>query len=205
MLKVFRNVVVALLAVIAFAGCARDAKLELTSDQRAVVKAAEDYAAALGKGDYEAMWNLLSIESQEWVVRQLEGDGGLRQSVINQARALESPSLPAEERKRIEIYLRGQPTVDELKEMRTGRQYYVWRLKQTTTDTQKAETARLFSFENVREVVVSGNSATLVLKAGEPDRYTFSRDREGWKLGLPPSRRKELEANRQKEHDEAGE
>ncbi|MCC6572948.1 MAG: hypothetical protein IT462_04070 [Planctomycetes bacterium] len=184
------------------AACPRDPRLELTPDQQAVVTAAERYAVALGKSDYEGMWNLLSPSSQEWVVRNLEGEGGVRMTIALKTKELETNALAGKEKAEAEAYLARMPKAPELKEM-TGKDYYIWQLKRTVTDAQRAETARLFNFSNVREVVVPANSdmATLVLKAGDPDRYTFVRARDGWKLELPQKRLLDLDAARMKEVD----
>jgi hypothetical protein len=182
-----------ILFALLLAGCTGSS--EWTPEQEAVFDAVQTWNTAYAGQDTDALWKMLSPDSKEWYRRELEGEGGLRQTVKMDRAALHE-GTPAEERERIEKFLATLPTDPE---KMTPKDYYKWKLTPKLTQEAAEANARLFARTNIQEISVQGDKAVMVLKEGKPDRYSWVRHDGDWKFDLPPSTMRALEEARQRE------
>lgn len=158
-----------------------------------------DWSKAVSNQDGESMWDMLSPDAQEVYKRELEGEGGVRQTVkLNKAALAPDARTPDAERERIRKLLETLP--DDPDSM-TPKQYYVWRMTPDLTQEGAERTARLFDLSNVQEIAVQAEKATVVLKNGNPDRYSWVRHDGVWKFDLHPSILRALEDARKRERE----
>lgn len=172
---------------------------EWTTEQLEVHQAMLDWSKAVSNQDGESMWDMLSPDAQEVYKRELEGEGGVRQTVkLNKAALAPDARTPDAERERIRKLLETLP--DDPDSM-TPKQYYVWRMTPDLTQEGAERTARLFDLSNVQEIAVQAEKATVVLKNGNPDRYSWVRHDGVWKFDLHPSILRALEDARKRERE----
>lgn len=167
----------------------------LNSKQQAVHAVALAWAENVEREDLDAIWELVS---KDWklVLEQYRRQAWIE--VVNLNLALKSPSLPAEERQRIERDLAEKfPSADpETMKRMTAKEYYIWTLAEEINEENKRYTRWHLSHENVREIVIDGAEATLVVRQGEPERVWFVREGEVWKRTVSPAMKRELEKAR---------
>lgn len=170
---------------------------EWTPDQKAVHQAMLEWSGAVTKRDAEAMWEMISPDAQEIFRRELEAPGGAKQTVKLTKASLDPASLiSAERRKEFEELLSSLP---ENVEKMTPKDYYVWRMTPKLTSENALQTERLWSKDNVSSISIDGDRATVVVKNGDPDRYSWVRHDGVWKFDLKPSILRALETARQLE------
>ncbi|MEZ5993816.1 MAG: hypothetical protein R3E76_15890 [Planctomycetota bacterium] len=186
----------ALLLVFALvAACPQDT--EWTPEQKGVHQAMMDWSGAVTKRDAEAMWEMISPDAQEIYRRELEAPGGAKQTVKLTQASLEPGSLiSAKRRKELEELLASLPkNVEKM----TPKDYYVWRMTPELTSENALNTERLLAKDNVSSISIDGDRATVELKNGDPDRYSWVRHDGVWKFDLKPSILRALETARQLE------
>jgi len=189
-----------LLILAVLSGCVSDASTDWTEDQRAVHAAMSGWSSAASKGDIGAMWDALTPDAQDVYQRELTGKNGVRESVLQLKAALEPGTLaPPEEQARVRKVL---ATLPESPDKMTAKDYYEWRVKPDLTPQKTANTAQLFAKANIKEISVTGDSATVLLNNGDPDRYTWKKVGGVWKFDLPPSILRALETVRRREAGE---
>jgi hypothetical protein len=184
----------ALLAVLALSACGGP---DWNADQSAVYQAMRDWTAATTGKDANAMWEMLSPDAREMWKRELEGVGGVRTRVQMGKVALQQGSLISpEQRRKIEAELSEMPPDPD---KMTAQEYYVWRVGPKLTAEEAERTSTLYSRQNVAEIEVDGDRATVILKNGDPDRISWVRHEGHWKFDLKPSTLRALEEVREKE------
>lgn len=192
-----RWLIVLLLAV---AACTADPAADWDTDQRAVHAAMAAWAGAASKGDLDAMWDMLTPDAQEVYQRELTGKNGVRESVVLLKASLAPDSeAPPEEKQRVEKVLK---TLPQEPEKMTAKDYYKWRVEPDLTPTKTANTAQLFAKANIKGITITGDTATVLLANGDPDRYTWKKSAGDWKFDLPPSILRALETVRRREAGE---
>lgn len=158
-----------------------------------------EWAEAVMKQDTDALWDRLSPDAQEWFKRELEGTNppGARATVkMNKAFLEPGARTTEEDRQRVIALLATLPPDPE---SMTPKDYYAWRIKAELTPEGSERTHRLFSKANIKEIVVEGDRATVILKNGDPDRYSWVRHDGVWKNDLKPSILRALEDARKRE------
>lgn len=195
--RLVRYAMPALFLLCALCGCTPGPGDNWNADQKAVYDAMQGWTKAVSKGDIDAMWDRLTPDAQEIYDRELKGRRGI-QETVRQLKAGISPDArtPAEERARIEKALKELPPEPE---KMTAKDYYRWRVTPDLTPTRAANNAALFAKANIVEISVQGQTATVVLKDGQPDRYNWKKSGGDWKFDLPPSILRALEATRERE------
>ncbi|MBZ0136477.1 MAG: hypothetical protein K8I27_08910 [Planctomycetes bacterium] len=170
-----------------------------TSEQQGVHDAMLAWSKAVSNQNADAMWEMLSPDAQEFYKRELEGEGGVRQAVkMNRAALKPEARTPESERERIRKLLGALPdNPDNL----TPQAYYGWRVTPELTQEGASRTSGLFERSNVSTISVQGDSATAVLKNGNPDRYSWVRHDGVWKFDLHPSILRALEETRKRENE----
>lgn len=189
----------ALLLVLSLLLAACPQQIELNPDQEAVHKAMQEWADSVMKKDTDALWDRLSPDAQDWYRRELEGTSppGVRATVKMNKAALEPDARTSEEdRQRIITLLATlPPDPDKM----TPKDYYAWRLKPELTPEGSERTHRLFSKSNLKDIEIEGDRATVILKSGDPDRYSWVRHSGVWKFDVKPSILRALEEARKRE------
>jgi len=167
------------------------------ADQTAVHDAMNDWSAAVTRGDGEALWEMLSPDAQEIYRRELEAPKGVRQTVkLNKASLGPDSKMAEEEKDRVRKLLATLP--DDPDKM-TPKDYYIWRINPSLTPEGAQRTEALFAKSNVKEISIQGDNATVVLKNGNPDRYSWVRHKGVWKFDVKPSILRALEDARRRE------
>jgi hypothetical protein len=87
-------------------------------------------------------------------------------------------------RKEVEEHLK---TLPENPDDMSAEDYYAWRVKKDLTPGNIENQIRLFSRENVENIVIDVDRATVELKHGEPSKYSWRRDDGVWKFDVMPS------------------
>lgn len=176
--------IIAITIGLSLSGCPEQ-KTEWTDEQKAVHAASQEWAKAFQEQDAAALWDMLSPDSKEWYKRELEGEGGLRQTVkLDKAALKPGARTPPEERERIEKFLATLPKdPDDM----SPKDYYIWKQTPIMTQENAASTAGAFEKANIQEIEIAGDKATMVVKSGKPDRYSWVRHDGVWKFDLPPS------------------
>ena len=189
---------IAIIAVLAASGCPEH-KTEWTDDQKAVHAASLEWSKAFQEQDAAALWEMLSPDSKDWYKRELEGEGGLRQTVkLDKAALKPGARTPPEERERIEKFLATLPIdPDDM----SPKDYYIWKQTPNLTQENAASTAGAFEKANIQEIEINGDKATMVVKSGKPDRYSWVRHDGVWKFDLPPSILRALEDARKRANE----
>lgn len=187
--------IITIIFAFAVSGCPQET--EWTAEQKDVHDAMLAWSKAVSAQDGEAMWEMLSPDAQELYERELKGEGGVRQTVkLNQAAIRPDARTPEDERERIKKMLK---TLPEDPDAMSVKEYYVWRLTPDLTQEGADRTARLFDKTNISLISIEGENATVVLKKGDPDRYSWVRHDGVWKFDLPPSILRALEDTRKRE------
>lgn len=194
-----RSVLALWLALVAFSlgACTNDPSADWSDDQRAVHGAMLDWSAAASKGDVAAMWDMLTPDAQEVYQRELTGKNGVRETVLQLKASLAPDSQAAPEE--MERVAKALKTLPEAPEKMSAKDYYEWRIRPDLTPERTANTAQLFAKTNLKEILVTGDSATVLLLNGDPDRYTWKKSGGVWKFDLPPSILRALETVRRRE------
>lgn len=169
-----------------------------TEDQQAVYAAMQDWSKAVSEQDGDAMWEMLSPDAQEIYERQLKGEGGARQIVAMDKAALEPDSLLSEEDK--QKARRRLASLPENPEKMTAKDFYLWRIEGQFSQESIRDQVRLFDRSNIEEIQVSGGKASVKLKSGDPDRYSWVRHDGVWKFDLHPSILRALKDARAREN-----
>jgi hypothetical protein len=191
------NLTLLLLCPLLLAACPQ--QIELNPDQEAVHKAMMEWADFVMKKDTAGMWDRLSPDAQDWFRRELEGTSppGVRATVKMNKAALEPGARTSEEdRQRIITLLATLPPEPE---KMTPKDYYAWRVTPQLTPEGSERTHRLFSKSNIKAIEIEGDRATVVLKSGDPDRYSWVRHGGVWKNDVKPSILRALEDARKRE------
>jgi hypothetical protein len=166
-------------------------------DQRGVYAAMQAWSASASKGELETLWSMLTPDAQQIYERELTGIHGVRMTVKLDKAALAPDALtPPEERRKAEARLKMHP--DEPDKL-SAREYYIWRVKRELTPQSAANTARLFARENIKDIEVKGDSATVVLHHGDPGLYYWKKVKGDWKFDVRPSILHALESVRRRE------
>lgn len=188
----------AAILVLSLAATACGGGADWNADQTAVHKAMRDWAGAVTAKDANVMWEMLSPDAREIYRRELEAPGGARTVVKLNKEALKDPDskLSPERRKEIEADL---TTLPPNPDAMSAQEYYVWRVAPDLTADGAERTASLFAAVNVDAIEVEGDRATVILKNGTPDRYSWVRHDGVWKFDLKPSTLRALEEVREKE------
>ena len=188
---------VALLALLLLAGCT--SKPEFTPEQEAVLQAMQAWAEGVARPDTAALWELSSPDMQDLYRRELLAPRGVRDTVKQSKAALDPDALtPTAERERIKAVLADLPADAETM---TPQAYFAWKITRKATPVEAENTRKLFTRTNVKEVHIEGETATVVLLAGDPARYFWRKVDGVWKFDVSPSILRELQAARQKESD----
>jgi hypothetical protein len=191
--------------LLVLAGCARQSGTDrFTTRQLEVYNAMQAWSQAAAEHDTDTMWNMLSRDAQRYYHAELTGPFGPRARAATLREALGEDSLLPEddpERQRIERDLAKLP--DDIATM-TSAEYYAWQLRahptlgdQLRTEAVEAQ-FRLWHHDNVEGIVIEENRATVHLRHGDPRRDYWVSEGGEWKRDLPPTRRQELEAARDK-------
>lgn len=177
-------------------------EVEWTAEQKEVHQAMLDWSKAVSEQDGAAMWEMLSPDAKDVIRRELEGTDppGARATVKMSKAALkpEARTTP-ERRKELEELLKKLP---EDPDNMTAKDYYIWKVTPDLTQDGAARTAQLFEKSNVSDIEINGEKATVVLKNGQPDRYSWVRHDGVWKFDLPPSILRALEDARKRAQQE---
>jgi len=189
--------VVSLLLCALAQGCTPSPGENWNAEQKSVYDAMQSWSKAVSNRNIDAMWDMLTPDAQEVYERELKGRRGI-QETVRQLKAGIGPDArtPADERARIEKALKELPPEPE---KMTGKDYYRWRVTPDMTPTRAANNAALFAKANIVEISVQGGTATVVLKDGQPDRYSWKKSGGDWKFDLPASILRALEATRERE------
>ena len=145
------------------------------------------------------MWDRLSPDAQDLYKRELEGTNpaGVRATVSMNKAALDPEALTSDnDRARIKALL---ATLPEDPDSMTPKDYYIWRMRPEFTPEGAKNTARLFSRSNIDSITIEGETATVMLKAGDPKRYSWVRHDGVWKFDVKPSILRALETARKRE------
>jgi len=192
-----RLVILCLVLATALASC--NSEPEWTEDQTAVHKAMMDWSMAVSRRDGAELWDNLSPDAQDIFRRELEGTSppGVRVTVkMYQASLSPDARTPESERQRIKGELaKLPPDPDKM----TAKDYYIWRITPDLTAEGAERTASLFAKGNISQIEVEGDRATVILKNGTPDRYSWFRHDGVWKNDIKPSILRALEEARSKE------
>lgn len=171
------------------------ARVEWTDEQEAVYEAMQAWAVAVSEEDPDAMWEMLSPDARKFY--QLERRGVVLEVKSHKA-ALDSEHLSEEDRKRSEATLARYP--DDLEGM-TPREFYGWQLRDDFTLERVDAQRRHFSRQNVEDIEIEGNRATVKLRRGEGTRHFWVRHDGVWKYDLSPSRLRELRSTQALEEE----
>jgi len=194
-----RNLNLALLLILSLLLAACPQELELNPDQEAVHKAMMEWADSVMKKDTAAMWDRLSPDAQDWFRRELEGtDPPGARATVRMAKATLEPGAQTHEDERqrqIALLATLPPDPDKM----TPKDYYVWRMTPQLTPEGSERTHRLFSKANIKDIVIEGDRATVLVKNGDPDRYSWVRHSGVWKFDVKPSILRALEDARKRE------
>ncbi|MCB9894252.1 MAG: hypothetical protein H6839_07380 [Planctomycetes bacterium] len=196
-LRSVHTIIAILFAALVLAGCPQST--DWNADQEAVHKAMLEWSSAVTRQSAEDMWDRLSPDAQDIFKRELEGTNpaGVRATVAMNKTALDPAALTSDnDRARIKALL---ATLPEDPDHMTPKDYYIWRVKPDLTAEGAEKTARLFSRENVESITIEGERATVVLKAGDPKRYSWVRHDGVWKFDVKPSILRALETARERE------
>lgn len=168
-----------------------------TADQKAVLGAAQKWDIAKAQQDYAAMWDLLSPDAQELYDRELRGTPGVRQTVKLAKAALQEGSRisDADRQKRIDELAQFPDDPDKM----DSKAWYIWRTERDMAKQGPAGAAALFAREYIKSISIQGEEATIVLKQGNPDRYSWVRVSGDWKFSPAPSTMRALDEARQRE------
>lgn len=185
-----------LLALLVAAACNQGP--DWTPEQKAVHDAMENWAEAVDKNDVAAMWDMLSPDAQDKYRRELVMPGGA-QATVKMSKAALAPDArtPPAERERLKKVL---ATLPEHPEKMTPKDYYIWRMKPKLTPEGAERTHALFSWKNIDEISIEGDRATVVVKSGDPSRYSWVRHDGVWKFDVNPSILRALEDARAREN-----
>jgi hypothetical protein len=170
-----------------------------SEDQQAVHKAMMEWSLAVSREDGNAMWEMLSPDAREIYRRELEGTSppGIRVQVkLDRAALAPGSRISAELRKEVEARLATMPPDPD---HMTAQEYYVWRVTPGFSAEGAENTAGLFGKSNISQIEIDGDRATVILKAGDPDRISWVRHDGLWKFDLKPSTLRALEEAREKE------
>ncbi|MCA8915358.1 MAG: hypothetical protein KDB90_08095 [Planctomycetes bacterium] len=179
------------------AGCPSSSDWD--ADQEAVHKAMLEWSSAVTRQSADDMWDRLSPDAQDLYKRELEGTNpaGVRATVSLNKAALDPEALTSDnDRARIKALL---ATLPEDPDSMTPKDYYIWRMKPEFTAEGAENTARLFSRSNIDSITIEGETATVMLKAGDPKRYSWVRHDGVWKFDVKPSILRALETARKRE------
>jgi len=194
-----RNLNLALLLILSLLLAACPQQAELNPDQEAVHKAMMEWADSVMKKDTDAMWERLSPDAQDWFRRELEGtDPPGARATVRMAKATLEPGAQTHEDERqrqIALLATLPPDPDNM----TPKDYYVWRMTPQLTPEGSERTHRLFSKANIKDIVIEGDRATVLVKNGDPDRYSWVRHSGVWKFDVKPSILRALEDARKRE------
>lgn len=169
------------------------------ADQTAVHSTMNDWATAVTRGDAEALWDMLSPDAQDVYKRELQAPKGVQQTVkLNQASLGPDSRMPESEKERTRNLLKTLPADPD---KMTPKDYYIWRVTPELNPEGAQRTERLFAKSNIEEISIDGDNATVVLKNGDPDRYSWVRHNGVWKFDLKPSILRALEIARKRESE----
>ena len=169
------------------------------ADQKAIHGEMVDWAMYVTKGDAEAMWEMLSPDAQDIYERELKGERGVRQTVkLTKASLGKDSQISPERRKELEATLADfPPDPDKM----TAKDYYVWKTKPKLTPEAAQSNESAFAKTNIKEISIEGDRATVVVKNGDPKRYSWVRHDGVWKFDVKPSILRALEIARKRESD----
>ena len=186
------------LVVLLVTGCPQGP--DWNDDQKAVHDAMNDWSAAVTRGDGPALWGMLSPDAQDIYRRELEAPEGVRQTVkLNKAALDPDSKMGDEEKERVRKLL---DTLPENPDEMTPEDYYIWRITPSLDPEGAQRTEALFAKSNVKEISIQGDNATVVLKNGNPDRYSWVRHKGVWKFDVKPSILRALEDARRREAEQ---
>jgi hypothetical protein len=184
--------------LVAFAASCGSGATAWDADQSAVHKAMLEWSSAVTRQDAEALWDRLSPDAQDLYKRELEL--GVRPAVKNDQVALDPEALTSDtDRAKAKARLAEMPADPD---KMTAKDYYIWRLKREFSAEGAETTARLFARDNVESITIEGERATVVLKSGDPQRYSWVRHDGVWKNDVKPSILRELENVREREKNQ---
>jgi len=166
--------------------------------QGEVIAVIESWAQALEKGDYDKVWEHMSKESHELWARNWSAPGAARDQAKALRLALESEFTAAEEKERIRRDLEKFPPAAQLDGM-TPQKYFAWKVNSMQTADQRKAAREFHQKLNVKEVVIEGDSATVVWIIEEAERFYLVKEEGKWKIAPNPKDRREMEAMRKKE------
>jgi hypothetical protein len=171
---------------------------EWNAEQQSVHKSMLEWSMAVSRKDGAAMWEMLSPDAQEVIRRELEAPSGARWAVKSSKAALDPEArTPEAERERIAKQVKALPPDPE---KMSPKDYYIWKVTPDLTAEGSERTASLFEKRNISQISIEGDRATVILKHGDPDRYSWVRHEGVWKNDVKPSILRELEEVRRREN-----
>lgn len=182
-----------LLLVLLLAACGESAAFN--ERQQGVYDAMQAWTAAGEARDPAAMWELLSPDAKDFYIRELTtGPASVRSVYRQHKEALAPDSMISESwRREIEEDLAKLPPDPE---SMTAKEYYAWRISAEFTPAEIINQRKLFARENIVDIEIDGERATVILKHGKSTRYSWRFHESGWKFDLSPARLRQLEADR---------
>lgn len=164
------------------------------TQQQGVYSAMQEWTGACEARDTEAMWSLLSPDAKEFYRRELQAVRHVH-SLHTEALLPESMISDAK-RKQEEEALRRLP---EDPEAMSAADYYGWRIADELTPAEIINQGKLFARNNILDIEIDGERATVILKNGRPSRYSWRIFEGDWKFDLSPASLRALEAGQQSE------
>jgi hypothetical protein len=170
-----------LAVLVLLGGCPADNGF--TESQQGVYKAMRKWTQACEARDTSVMWAMLSPDAQRFYSLELK-EHVIPTVRMNKATLAPGSLISDQRRKEVEEHLK---TLPENPDDMSAEDYYAWRVKKDLTPGNIENQIRLFSRENVENIVIDVDRATVELKHGEPSKYSWRRDDGVWKFDVMPS------------------